>query len=91
MLEGGGTSYRGTSFEQDGRFSNKEKKTMRQMKFPPEFSQKVNIKKVELGVIKPWINRKVQEYLGEEDDVVINFILAALEPNINNKLDPRKI
>jgi serine/arginine repetitive matrix protein 1 len=45
MLEGGGTFYRGTSWEQDGRFSNKDKKLMKQIKFPPEFSQKVDISK----------------------------------------------
>jgi len=32
--------------EQDGRFSNKDKKLLKQLTFPPEFSQKVDMKKV---------------------------------------------
>jgi len=55
---GDGGFFRGTSQEQDTRFSNKEKKLLKQTKFPPEFSTKVDMKKVNLEVIKPWISKK---------------------------------
>ena len=41
-----GSFYRGTTAEQDGRFSNKEKKLIRSMQWPEEFKARVNINKV---------------------------------------------
>jgi serine/arginine repetitive matrix protein 1 len=41
-----GTFYRGTTSEQDGRFSNKEKKIIRSQQWPDEFNTRVDIKKV---------------------------------------------
>ena len=43
-----GNFYRGTSATQDSRFSNKDKKLLKQFIWPPEYSQKVDIKKVNL-------------------------------------------
>jgi len=90
-MEGGGTLYRGTSMDQDGRFSNKDRKLMKQISWPPEFSTKVDIKKVDLTVINPWIHRKIVEYLGDEDELLINFIISALEQPLEKGLDPRKL
>jgi len=56
-MDGGGF-FRGTSQEQDSRFSDKEKKMIKSMKFPEEFNIKVDMKKVKLDVIKPWITKK---------------------------------
>ena len=42
----GGGFYRGTSQDQDARFSNKDKKLLNSMKWPEEFSKKVDLKKV---------------------------------------------
>lgn len=43
--------------------------------------------KVNLDVIKPWITAKINEILGIEDDVVIEFIMSQLEaPNLNPKV-----
>ena len=41
-----GNFYRGTSATQDSRFSNKDKKLLKQFNWPPEYSQKVDIRKV---------------------------------------------
>lgn len=56
----------GTSTDQDSRFGDKEKKLLRQLKskFPPEFETAVDLKKVKLEVIKPWITNRVTELLG---------------------------
>ncbi|KAH9629037.1 hypothetical protein HF086_007522 [Spodoptera exigua] len=62
----------GTSTEQDTRFSDKEKKLMKQMKFGDCLTQ-------QLDVLKPWITQKITEILKMEDDVVIDYVNNQLE------------
>jgi len=52
---------------------------LRQTKFPPEFNQKVDMKKVNIEVMKRWIAGKISEVLGSEDDVVIELCFNLLE------------
>ncbi|KAI8061136.1 PWI domain-containing protein [Gongronella butleri] len=80
--------FKGASADQDSRFSNKEKKLLKTLKFPPEFDQKVDIKKVNLDVIRPWMAHKITDLLGVEDDVVIDLAFNLLE---DAKPDPRRI
>jgi len=83
-MDGGGGFFRGTSQEQDTRFSDKEKKLLKGMKFPLEYTTKVDMKKVNLEVIKPWISKKVTELLnGFEDEVLIAYIISLLEEKQN--------
>lgn len=42
----------------------------------------VDMTKVNLEVIKPWITQRVTEILGFEDDVVIEFIFNQLEEKV---------
>ncbi|KIX10319.1 uncharacterized protein Z518_01401 [Rhinocladiella mackenziei CBS 650.93] len=56
-----------------------DQKLLRQTKFPPEFSQKVDMKKVNVEVMKKWIAGKISEILGSEDDVVIELCFNLLE------------
>ncbi|KAI8841005.1 PWI domain-containing protein, partial [Chytriomyces cf. hyalinus JEL632] len=86
MADGG---FRGTTQDQDSRFADKQKKLMKSIKFPASYSTKVDIKKVNLDVIKPWITKKVVELLGIEDEVLINYIFAMLEEN--KTLDPKQL
>lgn len=65
--------------EQDARFGNKEKKLLKTMKFPAEYSQKVDPAKVNWEVMKPWIAKRVTELLGIEDEVLIAYIYEQLE------------
>ncbi len=47
----------------------------------------VNIEKVNLDVLKPWITNKLNEILGMEDDVVIEYVFNQLEEkNISPKV-----
>ncbi|KAL1929361.1 hypothetical protein VTP01DRAFT_1499 [Rhizomucor pusillus] len=71
--------FKGTSADQDSRFSNKQKKLLKSMKFPPEFDEKVDMKKVKLDVMRPWISQRITELLGFEDEVVIDFAYGLLE------------
>lgn len=41
------------------------------------------MRKVELSVMKPWIAKKVNELLGFEDEVVIEYVCGLLEDNAN--------
>ncbi|KAI9698210.1 MAG: hypothetical protein M1836_004212 [Candelina mexicana] len=54
-------------------------KLLKQTKFPPEFNQKVDMKKVNVEVMKKWIAGKLSEILGSEDDVVIELCFNLLE------------
>ena len=41
----------------------------------------VDMSKVNMDVVKPWITQRVTEILGFEDDVVIEFIFNLFEGN----------
>jgi serine/arginine repetitive matrix protein 1 len=69
-----GDGFRGVSADRDGRFKIAEKKLMAKMKFPPEFVHKVDMTKVHLEVFRPWVAKKVNGYLGMEDDVIVNMV-----------------
>ncbi|CAH2016069.1 unnamed protein product [Acanthoscelides obtectus] len=80
--------YTGTNTDQDNRFSDKEKKLLKQMKFNSCLSQQVDMTKVKLEVIKPWIQDKLTDMLKMEDDVVVNFVYNQLEVKFP---DPKKM
>ncbi|KAK1140541.1 hypothetical protein N8T08_010287 [Aspergillus melleus] len=54
-------------------------KLLKQTKFPPEFSRKVDMTKVNIEVMKKWIAGKISDILGNEDDVVIELCFNLLE------------
>uniref|UniRef100_A0A1B6CCS8 PWI domain-containing protein n=1 Tax=Clastoptera arizonana TaxID=38151 RepID=A0A1B6CCS8_9HEMI len=72
----------GTTAEQDNRFSDKEKKLLKQMKFGDCLTRRVDMTKVKLDTIKPWIAQKITEVLGIEDDVVVHFVFNQLESKV---------
>ncbi|CAI0539909.1 unnamed protein product [Linum tenue] len=81
-----GGFFRGTSAEQDTRFSNKQAKLMKSQKFAPELEHLVDMTKVKMDVMKPWIAHRVTELLGFEDEVLINFIYGLLDTKeVNGK------
>lgn len=58
------------------------------MKFEEVLTTKVDLAKVKMDVIKPWITKRVYELLGMEDDVVVEFIFNQLE---EKNVDPKKM
>ena len=38
---------------------------------------------MKLDVLKPWIGKRVAEFIGMEDDVVVEFIFNQLEAKVN--------
>lgn len=43
------------------------------------YNFQVDMSKVKLDVLKPWIGKKITEILGWEDDVVVEFVVNQLE------------
>ncbi|XP_043711928.1 serine/arginine repetitive matrix protein 1-like isoform X2 [Telopea speciosissima] len=81
-----GGFFRGTSADQDTRFSNKQAKLMKSQKFASELDHVVDMTKVKIDTIKPWIAKRVTEILGFEDEVLINFIYGLLDrKDVNGK------
>ncbi|KAG1826653.1 hypothetical protein EV424DRAFT_1345436 [Suillus variegatus] len=83
--------FKGTSADQDRRFSDKELKLLKSMKFPSEFDKKVDLKKVNLNVIRPWIAKKVTELVGFEDEVVVEYAMGLLDDPNHTTPDPKKM
>nr|CAH8865848.1 unnamed protein product [Trichobilharzia regenti] len=71
--------FKGTSAEQDARFADKKKKLMKTMKFGENLSQKVDMSKINLESIRPWIVKRITELLNFEDEVVCDYIFNQLE------------
>uniref|UniRef100_A0A7N0UP71 PWI domain-containing protein n=1 Tax=Kalanchoe fedtschenkoi TaxID=63787 RepID=A0A7N0UP71_KALFE len=81
-----GGFFRGTSADQDTRFSNKQAKLLKSQKFAPELDNLVDMTRVKIDVLRPWIAKRVTELLGFEDEVLINFIYGLLDgKNVNGK------
>ncbi|KAF8931103.1 hypothetical protein BGZ58_007824, partial [Dissophora ornata] len=74
--------FKGTSADQDARFSDKQKKLLRSMRFPSEFNQKIDMKKVNLKVIKGWMAQRISQLLGIEDEVVVEYASGMLEDDV---------
>mmetsp|Transcript_21143 Transcript_21143/g.29643 ORF Transcript_21143/g.29643 Transcript_21143/m.29643 type:complete len:221 (+) Transcript_21143:36-698(+) len=81
--------YRGTSLDQDPLFKSKMKKLRKSMKFPPCYKEKVDMTKVRLVVLKPWISHRITEILGFPDEIVIDLIFNLLEAKKNP--DPKDL
>lgn len=81
------------------RFKDKEAISIKNTKFPEHFSQKVywrwvsyvspadiqvDLRKVNVSVLRQWVTEKITELLRFEDDVVVEYAYGLLE----NKDDP---
>ncbi|KAJ1769714.1 hypothetical protein IW138_003739 [Coemansia sp. RSA 986] len=82
-----GGFYIGTSIEQDMRFGDASKKLLKQMDFSSIFKKPVDMSKVNIDAIKPWISERIKELLGLEDEVLYEFIVNMLEES--TKPDPK--
>lgn len=79
--------FRGTSAEQDNRFTDKQKKLLKQLRFHDVLTKRVDMTKVNLNTIKPWITKRITQFLGMEDEVVVEFVFNQLEADKHP--DPR--
>eukprot|EP00467_Chlorarachnion_reptans_P014374 CAMPEP_0114492892 /NCGR_PEP_ID=MMETSP0109-20121206/3810_1 /TAXON_ID=29199 /ORGANISM="Chlorarachnion reptans, Strain CCCM449" /LENGTH=220 /DNA_ID=CAMNT_0001669791 /DNA_START=14 /DNA_END=676 /DNA_ORIENTATION=- len=75
--------FRGTNQEQDIRYKDKMKKLRKTMSFPSCYKDRVDMEKVQLAVVKPWISHRVTQILGIPDEVVIGLVFNLLEAKKN--------
>ena len=61
------------------RFGDKEQKLIKQTSFPPEFETKIDLTKIQMEVLTPWITQKITELLGVEDDILASLVMNLLE------------
>lgn len=63
----------------DARFKDKEAASIRATKFPAHFSERVDLRKVNISVLRPWIAKRLVELMRVEDDVVVEYVYSMLE------------
>ncbi|KAJ2307857.1 hypothetical protein IWW54_004251 [Coemansia sp. RSA 2705] len=82
-----GGFFRGTTIDQDQRFGDGSKQMMKQATFSRLLKKPVDMKRVNMEAIKPWISDKIFELLEIEDDVLFEYVVNLLEES--DKPDPR--
>jgi serine/arginine repetitive matrix protein 1 len=65
-------------------------KLLRSTTFPPSFSTKVDTTKLHRGVLSHWIEQRITELLGFEDEIVSEMATNLFLPENNEEVDPRK-
>lgn len=53
---------------------SKDRKLLKSMKFPKEYSLKIDVTKVNWEIMKEWTAQRVTQLLGMEDEVLIGYI-----------------
>ncbi|KAJ2804345.1 Serine/arginine repetitive matrix protein 1 [Coemansia guatemalensis] len=74
-----GGFFRGTNIEQDQRFGDASKKMLKQMSFSSVLKKPVDMSKVNMDAIKPWISSRIKELIGIDDDVLQEYVINMLE------------
>ena len=67
------------------------KKLIAKTKFPANFSEKVDMKKVNMETMVPWITAEVQKYVGFDDEVLVGYVQSQLQPPDGSPVDPRAV
>lgn len=70
---------RGVSAAQDARFKDKEQQLLGSSRFPQMFDERVDMERVNMKVMRPWIVERVEELLGLEDEVLVEYVMSQLE------------
>eukprot|EP00894_Picocystis_sp_ML_P004096 jgi/Pico_ML_1/54613/g505.t1 len=70
---------RGTTTAGDGRFADKESRMMKRSKFPKEFAQPVDVSRVQLDRMERWVHQRLEQLMGEEDEVLTAYVRTLLE------------
>ncbi|KAJ1726292.1 Serine/arginine repetitive matrix protein 1 [Coemansia biformis] len=73
-----GSFFRGTTIEQDQRFGDAFEKLLKQVPASGLLKKPVDMSKVNMDAIKPWIADRVSELLGIEDEVLYEYVVNML-------------
>ncbi|KAJ2400582.1 Serine/arginine repetitive matrix protein 1, partial [Coemansia sp. RSA 2530] len=74
-----GSFFRGTNLAQDQRFGDATQKLKSQTTFSSVLKKRIDMTKVNLEIVKPWISRKIHELLGIEDEVLFEYVVNMLQ------------
>jgi serine/arginine repetitive matrix protein 1 len=70
---------RGTTYDQDPRYKDKESKLLNSRQWPLEYEIQVNIQNINMEIVKTWVSKQITEILGVEDDILNGLIISSLE------------
>lgn len=86
-------SCRGVSAIQDPFMKKAHTKLLASRKWPAEFSDQVDMTRISLDAIRPWIESRITQLLGDEDEIVNEYCIAQLEAfdPVDKTVDPREI
>ena len=86
-------SSSGVSYQQDPFLRNKQKKLFASRSWPNDFSEKVDISRVSIESLRPWVEKRVNQLLGTEDEIVYEYCIAQLEAfdPVEKTIDPREV
>jgi serine/arginine repetitive matrix protein 1 len=59
--------------------TNVDQRLLRTTKFPAEFNVKVDMKKVNVQLIKAWVTDEIARILKSEDDIVTELVFNILD------------
>lgn len=71
-----------TTHQNDSRYKDKSSKLLKEMIFPKILDEKLDISKVNLDVMRPWVTEKVIEILGFEDEICAGLVIGLLEEKV---------
>lgn len=77
-----GNFFRGTTVEQDGRWGKSDEKLIAKLsksgKIDAILNHSIDFKKINLDIISKWVNGRLIEILGFDDDIVSGLIINTL-------------
>ena len=56
------------------------KKLIAKTTFPANFKEKVDMSKVNMETMVPWIQAEVEKYVGFDDEVLVRYVQSQLAP-----------
>ena len=83
----------GVSSIQDPFMKKAQAKLLNSRSWPSEFSDKVDMTRISFEAIRPWIESRITQILGDEDEIVYEYCIAQLEAfdPVDKTVDPRLI
>ncbi|EER09223.1 serine/arginine regulated nuclear matrix protein, putative [Perkinsus marinus ATCC 50983] len=94
-MEGGGSYFRGTASDQDPFLKGGktgDQKLMATMKFPKSFDKRVDLNRINVDVLRPWITDRITDIIGMEDEIVIDYALEQITgTSHHSEVDPREM
>jgi serine/arginine repetitive matrix protein 1 len=85
-----GNAYVGIRADQDSRFADKQAALLRKTPWPADFAPPhPDLARVQWEALRSWVERRVTELLGVEDEVLVAYVLEEIEGKA--KVDPRAL